>query len=144
MAETSPLPLAGLRVLLAEDQPVTRELFSSALTCLGAEVRAVANGVQAVAVCLAAEEAGRPFHVALLDYRMPESDGAETALILRTSRYSGEVLGLTAGIDSDEARRWRESGCSVMLPKSLGPREVARRLAAYVGFGDAQSGAAAG
>jgi hypothetical protein len=42
------------------------------------------------------------------------------------------VIRLTAGIDPDEARRWRENGCSFVLPKALGPREVARRLAAFV------------
>ena len=126
------LPLTGLRVVLAEDQPTTRDLFAAALAQLGAHVVTVRDGSQAISACLSAEDAKQPFHVALLDYRMPVCDGAEAAFALRASRYSGEVVGLTAGIDPGEAKRWRENGCAFVLPKCLGPREVARRLAAYV------------
>ena len=141
---TLPRPLSGVRILFAEDHPITRTLFSESLSHLGAEVIAVTNGALAISACRGAKEAGSPFDVVLLDYRMPLCDGAAAASVIGTDGFDGLVVGLTAGIDPDEVRRWRESGCAFVLPKGIGPREVARRLAAFAGNTGARADSAAG
>jgi CheY-like chemotaxis protein len=72
----------GLRVLVAEDHTDSREMIACFLRQRGCSVRAVADGVEAVA-------AARSFlpELILLDVWMPRLNGVDTCHILR-----GEVL----------------------------------------------------
>lgn len=123
-------PLIGSRVLLAEDEPLTRRVYAAALAKAGADVVSVADGAGVVAAWKASEAEGRPFQFAILDYAMPVLDGAEAALALSAGGFSGRVVGLTAGVGPDEARRWRENGCALIFPKSIGPAGFVARLVA--------------
>lgn len=98
------------RVLVAEDEAVTRHLLTSTLTRFGYEVVSVADGEQAWAVL----SGPRPPLLALLDWQMPGLDGPQVCqkvrdrtggsyayLLLVTSRSSKSdiVEGLSAGAD---------------------------------------------
>jgi DNA-binding response OmpR family regulator len=99
-----------MKVLIAEDDPVSRRLLQAALTKWGYEVIVTTNGKEAWEVL---QQPGAP-SLLVLDWLMPETDGVEvcrqareiTALksayiILLTSRGSKEdiVQGLQAGAD---------------------------------------------
>lgn len=96
------------RILVAEDDPVSRELICARLTKWGYEVVATANGTDAMSE-LRKKDAPQ---LAVLDWMMPEMDGVEICrrvreadrtlyIILLTARGSKEnvVEGLTAGAD---------------------------------------------
>ena len=71
-SESKDPPLAGLQVLLAEDNPVNRLLAETVLRQLGAEVTTADDGV------LAFEALGRQrFELALMDIQMPGLDGSD-------------------------------------------------------------------
>jgi two-component system cell cycle response regulator len=99
-----------MRILVAEDDAVSRALLERTLQRAGYAVTAVENGAQAIAE-LVKHDAPR---LALLDWIMPEIDGVEvcreirrrkeqayTYLILLSSRESKEdiVAGLESGAD---------------------------------------------
>ncbi len=99
-----------MRILIAEDDALSRTLLERTLQRAGYEVVAVANGVEALAEFMRLD----PPRLALLDWVMPEKDGLEicrevrkrkeqayTYLILLSSRESKQdmVLGLEAGAD---------------------------------------------
>jgi two-component system cell cycle response regulator len=99
-----------MRILVAEDDAISRTLLERTLQRAGYAVIAVENGAQAIAE-LVKQDAPR---LALLDWIMPEMDGVEvcreirrrkeqayTYLILLSSRESKEdiVAGLESGAD---------------------------------------------
>ncbi len=102
--------LAGRRVLVVDDTPVTRLVHSQLLKQLGIESEAMASGRQALERIVAAERAGRPFDLVMIDFMMPDLDGFQTLqgiLELPLARPPVAVLVTASGeevIQEDAAR----------------------------------------
>ena len=77
----NPLPegIEGLRLLVADDNSVNRELVRATLTPLGVEIAEACDGIGAVEAALAL-----PYDVILLDIRMPGMNGVEAAAQIRS------------------------------------------------------------
>jgi CheY-like chemotaxis protein len=73
-AGPSPRALAGIRVLLIEDEPDSRDLARAALARFGAQVSAASSSAEAVQVVLSATHETMP-HVVVSDLGMPVEDG---------------------------------------------------------------------
>ncbi|MCW7753997.1 response regulator [Desulfobotulus sp. H1] len=71
-----PLYLQGLKVLVADDNPTARSIFRQYLEALRFEVQVADSGEEVLSILY-----GRmnPFHLIILDYRMPGLNGLETA-----------------------------------------------------------------
>jgi response regulator NasT len=79
-----------MRILVAEDEPIIRLGLKAMLQELGHEVTVAANGQEALAMARR-----QPFDIAILDIRMPYTDGLQAAATL--SRISPmPILFLTA------------------------------------------------
>ena len=94
----------GLRVLVAEDNPVNRKMALFQLQALGCRADAVANGREASAAV-----ASIRYDLVLMDCRMPEMDGFEaTAVIRARPAMEGRkltIIGMTANaLDEDRQR----------------------------------------
>jgi signal transduction histidine kinase/ActR/RegA family two-component response regulator len=119
-------PLSG-RVLLAEDNPVNREIALAALSTLGCDVEVAEDGV--VAVSLAREGW---FDVILMDCEMPGLDGYNATRAIRaheteTSAPRIPIVALTASaLDTDRARAL-ECGMDEHLSKPF-TRDDLRRV----------------
>jgi signal transduction histidine kinase/DNA-binding response OmpR family regulator len=103
----SPFPsraaaLDGLRVVLAEDNTLVREMITTHFRGLGAQVEAVADGAAAVHLCRVA-----PPDAVLLDLAMPGMDGRTAARALRQAGGAAPrlIVGLSAEAISDEEAR---------------------------------------
>jgi signal transduction histidine kinase/CheY-like chemotaxis protein/HPt (histidine-containing phosphotransfer) domain-containing protein len=79
------MSLAGLSVLIADDHPIARAMLTAVARTLGWSSVAASSGEDAVAQALAAMQAGTPFDVLLLDWKMPGTDGLAAATRLRTA-----------------------------------------------------------
>lgn len=93
--------LEGLRVLLAEDNPINALLARTLLLRVGCVVTAVQDGEEAVEAARAAE-----FDLILLDIRMPRLDGIGAAERIRAGSgpsAGAPIIALTA--DAGEAER---------------------------------------
>jgi CheY-like chemotaxis protein len=116
-----------LRVLVAEDMRMNRELLRAMLGRHGHEVTFAQDGAEAV------ELAGRErFDLVLMDVRMPVMDGTEaTRRIRRLPSPAGAVpiLGLTANAMEAERRRCVEAGMDVILTKPVAWPELFALLA---------------
>ncbi len=75
--------LRGRRVLVVDDNQMSCVVLSDMLTGMTFEVNDVASGKEALKEISSAAEAGKPYEVVLLDWRMPVMDGIETAKAIR-------------------------------------------------------------
>jgi PAS domain S-box-containing protein len=109
--------LHGLRLLVAEDNPVNQLLVRKLLARWGCETTIVANGTAAVEAWKSLD-----FDVVLMDCQMPEMDGIEATRHIRCSGPAGAsvpIIALTAGaLDSDRAQAM-QAGMSDFLTKPL-------------------------
>jgi signal transduction histidine kinase/ActR/RegA family two-component response regulator len=136
------------RILVADDLTTIHDDYRKILTAVSAEVAPDESGFSfqpvvappafalechtqgeaALAAAAAALAAGRPFHVAFLDVRMPPGiDGAETARRLRELDSAVQIVLCTAHSDyslADIARRFPESDGLLILKKPFDPVEV--------------------
>lgn len=116
-----------MKIIVAEDDPITREIIAKILRNLGHEVRAYETGDEA----WEANQAD-PAEVLFCDWVMPGGlDGLELCLKIRQSEsknYTYFILatgGRTGDADHDAAVR---AGVDDFLIKPINPDEVWRRL----------------
>jgi CheY-like chemotaxis protein len=112
------LPLAGVRVMLVDDEPDTLELMTMILTLVGAVTARRATG-QAVLDDL---ESFGP-HVFMSDIDMPGMNGHELMRRIRQrpKHRGGQVQSLAVTADGSERARARalESGFARLVPKPI-------------------------
>ncbi len=96
----------GLRVLVAEDNPVNRALLVRQLEELGCDVTLCTNGVETLARWNADE-----FDVLITDMNMPLMDGYELVRTLRARSTNAPIIGLTA----DALQTQRDAGFAAGL-----------------------------
>ena len=77
-----PERLGALNILVVDDNAHAREILAGLLATVGADVKQVASGAEAVDAVHRADQ-GRQFDLILLDWRMPVMDGIETARRIR-------------------------------------------------------------
>lgn len=118
--------LARMRVLLAEDDPVSREVLALMLRSLGQDVVCVTDGEAAWR-----ELSSTHFDLALVDLRMPRMSGDEVVRRLRASEGNGvrqHVVALTATASEEERRRFFEAGLDALYPKPIDAAGLRRLL----------------
>jgi CheY-like chemotaxis protein len=113
---------AGLRVLVAEDNPVNQRVVLLFLERLGHQADVVSDGRDV----LRALEA-RTYDVVLMDMRMPEMDGLEATRSIR-QRWRDrrpQVIGVTANAVAGDRERCLASGMDGYLSKPFSMDELA-------------------
>jgi signal transduction histidine kinase/CheY-like chemotaxis protein len=121
---------AGSRVLLAEDDPVNREIAFELLRAVELEVDTAENGTQAVKMAQATQYA-----LILLDMQMPEMDGLEAAQRIRNIEHakSTPILALTANVFSEDKDRCLDAGMNDHLAKPIFAEALYRAILRWLG-----------
>jgi two-component system sensor histidine kinase/response regulator len=105
---------------VADDNAHARIVIADMLRSLSCLVTAVDSGEEALVRARQAEEEGRPFKLAVLDWKMPGLDGAETAQLLSKAGDLSVIL-VTAYDREDAMRRAERAGIQVVLHKPVSP-----------------------
>ncbi len=126
-------PPNGVRVLLAEDNAVNQLVAVGLLESLGCTVDVAVDGEQA----LTRLGPDHPYHLVVMDCRMPRMDGVEATRLLRQrEQESGAdrvpVLAMTASVLDRERERCLGSGMDDFLTKPVSRADLARALARWV------------
>ncbi|MBF0185299.1 MAG: response regulator [Magnetococcales bacterium] len=101
------LNLSGIRVLIVDDNAANRLLFREILEQLQASVTEADHGQAALTALEQATSAGQPFHLVLLDVRMPGMDGFQVLACWRAAGHPGTpILLLTS-----EHQDWHLQRC---------------------------------
>jgi signal transduction histidine kinase/ActR/RegA family two-component response regulator/HPt (histidine-containing phosphotransfer) domain-containing protein len=119
----------GSRVLVAEDNPLSRELMRQMLTARGCMVDLAEDGVAAV------ERArSTPYDLILMDLQMPRMDGLGATRAIRAlpEHAHTPILGVTSSAFADDRRRCLEAGMTEHVGKPVTPEILARVLARWL------------
>ncbi|MGD1049744.1 MAG: ATP-binding protein [Solirubrobacteraceae bacterium] len=110
--------LTGLRVLIAEDNPVNQEVLLRQVGRLGLAADAVANGQE---VLDALRE--RSYDAVLMDCQMPVMDGYTAAREIRVLEQDGRartpIVAVTANAMRDDLDRCRDAGMDEFVAKPV-------------------------
>ena len=109
----------GLKVLLAEDNPVNALLARALLNRAGCTVERAGGGEEAVAAALS-----QPYDLILMDMRMPGMSGLDAARAIRAAGCKAPMVALTANAFDDDRRACREAGMDGFLTKPLDPMQL--------------------
>jgi hypothetical protein len=117
----------GLRILVAEDNPVNLRLSQRILEKMGHSVVTASNGEEAVGLYQTEDP-----DLILMDVQMPSMDGlAATKAIREIEQRSGghvPVIAMTAHAMSGDRERCFEAGMDDYLSKPVKPRDVATTI----------------
>ncbi len=115
--------LEGRRVLLADDVAEAREALSEMLRATGLRVDAVESGEAVLDRLVAADQAGEPYDLVVLDWRMPGLDGMETVRRLQDLplSHTPERLLVTAYDEPEFREVARAAGFQAVLIKPVTP-----------------------
>jgi CheY-like chemotaxis protein len=111
------MPLAGMNVLLAEDNPTNQLVAVAMLESLGADVTLAADGAEALGII-----GGRSFDVALIDIEMPRVSGID--LIRRVRSELGPaadmpMIALTAYVMREQRAAIEVAGADGIIAKPI-------------------------
>ena len=82
-ATALPNDLQDLKVLVVDDNDLSRQILTEKLQILNLNVTSVSSGKQALETLQAANHNHDPFALVVTDYRMPEMNGLETAVAIQ-------------------------------------------------------------
>jgi two-component system sensor histidine kinase/response regulator len=113
--------LAGMPVLVIDDNATNRRILDEILTVWGMRPTVVDSGVAGLRAMEVAHQAGRPFPLVLLDYQMPDMDGFEVAgRIAQRSDLAGATIMMLSSVGQrGDALRCRELGVAAYLSKPV-------------------------
>ncbi len=119
---------AGLKILVAEDNAINRELAFAILEGEGHHPTAAHNGREAVGAF-----AREHFDLVLMDVQMPEMDGLEATGLLRDAQQrTGRrvpIVALTAHAMTGDRERCLEAGMDAYLSKPIDRAELLATIA---------------
>ncbi|RGL41320.1 response regulator [Collinsella sp. TF06-6AC] len=123
--------LAGMNVLLAEDNELNAEIAQALLESEGIVVTRAADGKEAVEL-YTSRPAGS-FDAILMDIMMPGMDGYEATRAIRLSEKADAadipIIALTANAFVEDAQAARDAGMNTHLPKPLDFNKLKSMLA---------------
>jgi diguanylate cyclase (GGDEF)-like protein len=114
-----------VKILIADDDPVTRRLVEAMLNRMGHDVMAVTGGADALSALLAADAP----RLAILDWEMPDPDGLAVCRAVRSQAGEYVYLILLTSHDRREDRAAAyDAGVDDFLSKPLDVQELTSRL----------------
>lgn len=116
-----------MKILVAEDDPVTRLLMQRTLQKFGYDVVLAENGLKALEI-LSQDEGPR---LALVDWMMPLLDGPALCRKVRARHHSDSyvyIVLLTSKQDSEDVVEGLEAGADDYITKPFQPAELKARL----------------
>ena len=103
----------GIKILVAEDHPVNREILVQFLNKFGATIFQAENGMQAISAISKNPE----IQMIFMDIQMPTLSGTEATKILRQKKYAGIIIACTANNDSSTFEKYKDIGINDILIK---------------------------
>lgn len=122
-----------LKIIVVDDDVIVCEHTTELLRQIGIRSDWETCGQRAVQKVLAAHQAGEPYDAVILDCRMPDQDGVETAAIIRRAISEPLPIILISAYDSaDVETKARHAGVNGFMTKPVFMSTLCRALQRYV------------
>jgi CheY-like chemotaxis protein len=115
--------LAGVRILLAEDNPINMIVAKRFLQKWNVSVDEAVNGRIAVELFEKNE-----YDLLLIDLEMPEMDGAQAVAAIRKINTDIPIVAFTAAVYEDMYADLLHKGFTDFIPKPFRPEELHKKL----------------
>ena len=114
--------LAGIRILLVEDNEVNQQVAAELFESAGASVTIAKHGGEAVRILIEGEQPP-PFDIVFMDLQMPEMDGFTATRLLRAEPelQALPIIAMTAHALVEERQRCLEAGMNDHVSKPIDP-----------------------
>jgi len=114
-----PLDVSGARVLVIDDNNVNRAILSEQMVAWRFDSAACEGGMEGLAVARAAQGAGTPVDLIILDYHMPDMDGAQVAAEIRRDPQlaATPIIMLTSVDQTADGRTFKSLSVEAHLTK---------------------------
>ncbi|MEW6371688.1 MAG: response regulator [Pseudomonadota bacterium] len=133
--------LAGLRMLVVEDNPINQEVANYVLAHAGATVDLAANG--RIALSMLAEPDAR-YDAVLMDLQMPVMNGFEASAAIRAAGWTTlPIIAMSANAMLEDRQRALAAGMDEHLAKPIDVDELVATIARITGAGQGGRRAAA-
>jgi signal transduction histidine kinase/DNA-binding response OmpR family regulator len=125
-----PASLRGQRLLVVDDNATNRKVLMGQLLLCGVEPVSASSADEALALLRQASAAGRPFAAAILDYLMPDCDGAELGRTINRdpTLKSTRLILLTSSGQRGDGRMFADIGFAGYLLKPVTQRDLTEGL----------------
>jgi PAS domain S-box-containing protein len=138
-AQTGPL-LKGIRLLVVDDNEVSREILAEMLRFFQLQVDSAGDGASAIRLLESAGE--QPFDLVLMDWRMPGMNGDEATRRIHTNpniTRQPKIVMVTAYGREDVMLLAHQAGVDGFLIKPVSPSSLLDSILLVLGRGDALS-----
>ena len=134
--------MAGLCVLVVDDNATNRRILAEHLSALGLVVTTADGARAALTELWRARAESRVFSLIIMDYHMPDMDGLQLAERVREfpGVVAASIMMLTSGGQSGDLAKCRELGLAAYLSKPLSQRALYQVVAQVIGAGGAAPG----
>jgi CheY-like chemotaxis protein/signal transduction histidine kinase/HPt (histidine-containing phosphotransfer) domain-containing protein len=135
------IDLAGIRVLVVDDNRTNQWILEEILSHWGLRTTAVGTGEAGIRAAADARRGGDPYRIVLLDGNMPGMDGFEVAARLRAEEPGrpASVILLTSAGRRGDAARCRDLGISGYITKPVNQSDLLDALMSILGTGHAEA-----
>jgi signal transduction histidine kinase/ActR/RegA family two-component response regulator len=130
--DTAPNAERSLRILIAEDDEVNRQVINAILGNTPHQIDTVVNGIEAVSAVMRT-----PYDLILMDVQMPEMDGLEATRKIR--ELPGEIckipiIAVTARAMEGSRETYLNAGMTDCITKPIRPGALLEAIAKYSGL----------
>jgi PAS domain S-box-containing protein len=127
-----PKRLAGLRLLVVEDNMLNRQVAFELLKGEGAEVALAEGGLEGVQMII---EGAKAFDAVLMDVQMPDIDGLEATRRVRADARCGavKIIAMTANASLSDEQECRAAGMNDHLGKPIDLEKMVATLLRHTG-----------
>lgn len=131
---------AGARILIAEDEPINREILGHQLSHAGLDFDEASDGVEASMLARR-----RRYDAILMDMQMPNADGLEATRTIRADSLNRDtpIVAMTANVFEEDRQRCFEAGMDDHLAKPVPPPMLYAALRTWLDRSRARRTAAA-
>jgi len=142
-----PVPLSGRKALIVDDNKTSLDILKHALGFAGMGIVALTNGVEVVPCLQKTQKTDDPFHLCIIDIKMPVMSGNDVAREIRNwetqiqkgkkSKLRIPLIALSSLMHRD-AKKCKEAGFDAFLRKPIRKENLFQMIEKVMGDGESK------